>query len=105
MAISSSPKSADHLMHLIATRNGDVPNFSLLLGSGASVTSGVKTAQEMIEEWRALLAERYGLSTDNAEDHKQFPNLIGMNMRMNTLCYSKRYLTSRLKGVYSSKSA
>ena len=45
-------------MHLILTRNGRVPNFSLLLGSGASVTSGVRTAGGMIDEWRMLLFRR-----------------------------------------------
>ena len=42
-------------MYLVSTRNGQVPNFSLLLGSGASLTSGIRTAQEMIEEWRRLV--------------------------------------------------
>lgn len=54
----SHEKTAKHLMHLILTRNGDVPNFSLLLGSGASSTSRVQTAQEMVDEWRALLFGR-----------------------------------------------
>ena len=58
MSTSSNEKSAEHLMHLIVTRNGEVPNFSLLLGSGASATSSVKTAQDMIEEWRSLLFGR-----------------------------------------------
>ena len=40
------------------TRNGNVPNFSLLLGSGASVTSGVRTAHDMVTEWRRLLFRR-----------------------------------------------
>ena len=53
-------KTVEHLRHLIMTRNGEVPNFSLLLGSGASSTSRVKTAQEMIAEWRRLLFDRSG---------------------------------------------
>lgn len=58
-------KSSEHLINLIVTRNGNVPNFALLLGSGASVTSGVKTAEEMVLDWRQLLhrqsrtADRY----------------------------------------------
>ena len=50
-----SSKSAAHLTNLIVTRNGKVPNFSLLLGSGASATSGVRTAQEMVQNWRNQL--------------------------------------------------
>lgn len=55
MTIFSTSKSAQHLMHLIVTRNNDVPNFSLLLGSGASSTSKVNTAKELIYEWRRML--------------------------------------------------
>ena len=58
MTILSNKKSAEHLMHVIATRNEKVPNFALLLGSGASFTSGVRTAQDMIDEWRKLLFDR-----------------------------------------------
>ena len=53
-------RTAEHLMNLIVTRNRAVPNFSLLLGSGASATSGVRTAQEMIGEWRIILFQRSG---------------------------------------------
>ena len=56
----STPKTAKHLMHLIVTRAGTVPNFALFLGSGASVTSGVRTAGDMIDEWRGLLYDRSG---------------------------------------------
>ena len=55
MTTPSNLKNADHLIHLILNRNEDVPQFSLLLGSGASISSGIKTAQEMIDEWRNLL--------------------------------------------------
>ena len=57
-------KTAEHLMHLINTRNDGVPNFSLLLCSGASSTSNVKTAQDMIDEWRRILFGRPGDVTD-----------------------------------------
>ena len=60
METPSSQRTAEHLMHLIVTRNGDVPNFSLMLGSGASATSNVMTAQQMIDEWRKILFRRSG---------------------------------------------
>ena len=66
-------------MHLVATRNGEVPNFSLLLGSGASITSGVKTAQDMIREWRSLLLERHGFSEEDASSEKQLSNFSWYN--------------------------
>ena len=53
-------KTSGHLMNLVTTRNGEVPNFALLLGSGASVTSGVKTAEEMVLNWRQQLYDQFG---------------------------------------------
>jgi hypothetical protein len=51
-------KSEDHLIDLILDRNNNTPNFAILLGSGASITSGVKSSNEMIEEWRQRLYEQ-----------------------------------------------
>ena len=67
MSVISNQKSADHLMHLITTRNESVPNFSLLLGSGASSASGVRTAQNMISEWRRLIYKRSRLQGNYEE--------------------------------------
>lgn len=53
-------RTMDQLIDSILTRNDKVPNFALLLGSGASVISGVKSAQGMIEEWRRELYRRSG---------------------------------------------
>ena len=55
MVSQDREKSAEHLINLILTRNGNIPNFSLLLGSGASSTSGIRTAQDMVNEWRGFL--------------------------------------------------
>jgi tetratricopeptide (TPR) repeat protein len=48
-------RSKEHLFRLIARRNEKTPNFALLLGAGASATSKVKTAAEMINEWQHQL--------------------------------------------------
>ena len=56
-------KTSRHLLHLIKNRNDNVPTFSLLVGSGASVTSGVNTAESMIESWRHEMFERSGKPT------------------------------------------
>ena len=55
MNVSNSDKHAAHLQRLITTRNGAVPNFALLLGAGASKTSNVDTAAEMIDNWRQIM--------------------------------------------------
>jgi tetratricopeptide (TPR) repeat protein len=48
-------KSEDHLIDQIKNRNSDTANFALLIGAGASATSGVKLARDMVNEWRLQL--------------------------------------------------
>jgi NAD-dependent SIR2 family protein deacetylase len=51
-------KHKTHLINLIRRRSIETPNFALLIGAGASASSGVKIAKEMIEEWRRQLFEQ-----------------------------------------------
>lgn len=46
-----------HLINLISKRNNNTPNFALLVGAGASASSGIKIASQMIAEWRQQLYE------------------------------------------------
>jgi hypothetical protein len=56
-------KPESHLIHLLASTKNHHPNFVLLLGAGASVESGVKSASEMIKEWRETYERLYGDGT------------------------------------------
>jgi tetratricopeptide (TPR) repeat protein len=47
-----------HLINLISRRSNNTPNFALLIGAGASAASGIKTAGQMITEWRRQLYEQ-----------------------------------------------
>lgn len=47
-----------HLINLISKRNNNTPNFALFIGAGASASSGIKTASQMIAEWRRQLYEQ-----------------------------------------------
>lgn len=47
-----------HLINLIGKRSNSTPNFALLVGAGASVSSGVKPTCRMISEWRQQLYEQ-----------------------------------------------
>lgn len=47
-----------HLINLIGRRSNNTPNFALLIGAGASASSGIKTTSEMIVEWRQQLYEQ-----------------------------------------------
>lgn len=48
-------RTQDHLIDLIRNRNDKTPNFAVLIGAGASSSSGIKTASQMIHEWRNQL--------------------------------------------------
>ena len=47
-----------HLINLIGSRSNNTPNFALLIGAGASASSGIETAGQMIAEWRRQLYEQ-----------------------------------------------
>lgn len=51
------PKPHKHLIHILKTTS--TPNFTLFLGAGASVTSGVSHAGELIKQWRAAYSNMY----------------------------------------------
>lgn len=55
MSEKFSKRDKTHLINLIKRRNADAPNFALLIGAGASVSSGVKSTCKMVDEWRQLL--------------------------------------------------
>ncbi|MCJ7632542.1 SIR2 family protein, partial [Candidatus Bathyarchaeota archaeon] len=56
-------REKEHLFNLIRRRSGDTPNFAILVGAGASISSGAKPTCQMIDEWRHQL-HRQSRSTD-----------------------------------------
>jgi tetratricopeptide (TPR) repeat protein len=65
-----------HLINLIGRRSNNTPNFALLIGAGASASSGIKTASEMIAEWRRQLYEE-SKSTKPFEEWLKDRNFYG----------------------------
>jgi tetratricopeptide (TPR) repeat protein/NAD-dependent SIR2 family protein deacetylase len=57
--LASKERRIGDLIQFVKTRTSHVSNYTILLGAGASVTSGVRSAGELIEEWRKELYERY----------------------------------------------
>lgn len=45
-------KPQKHLINILVSTKNHHPNFTLFLGAGASITSGVKSAGGMISDWR-----------------------------------------------------
>jgi len=45
------------LANYIKTKSGNSPNYSMFLGAGASVTSGISSGAQLVEEWRREIYE------------------------------------------------
>lgn len=69
-------RTQSDLIRYLKTRDtSDTCNYSLLLGAGASFTSGIKTATELVQNWTLELYERYkGEPTTNIEEAEKYLN-------------------------------
>ena len=63
----SNKRDSYHLIRQVLNRTSDVSNFALFLGAGASKTSQIKSAEEMVDEWREELYTRSN-SKESYED-------------------------------------
>lgn len=52
-------RTEEDLIRHIQTREGGLSNYNLLMGAGCSVTSGIRTAQKLIDEWTLEIYKRY----------------------------------------------
>ncbi|WP_411704318.1 SIR2 family protein [Edaphovirga cremea] len=50
-------RSLKDLASYIKTKSGNSPNYSLFLGAGASVTSGINSGTQLVDEWRKDIYE------------------------------------------------
>ncbi len=64
MDTRSPLKPQQHICNIICETREHHPNFALLLGAGASATSGVMTASAMIKSWRVKYHSIYGGDTE-----------------------------------------
>lgn len=63
-------------MHLLKSSKSHHPGFLLFLGAGASVESGVKSANDMIEEWREIHQKLYGESKKHSAETNVYSYLF-----------------------------
>jgi tetratricopeptide (TPR) repeat protein len=61
-------KPEKHIINILKNTKDHHPNFALFLGAGASITSGIKSAGNMIKGWRDEHHELYG-GAKTVEDH------------------------------------
>ncbi|TWU58553.1 NAD-dependent protein deacetylase [Rubripirellula tenax] len=69
-------KPARHLTNAISKTRDHHPNFTLLLGAGASVESGIKSGASLVKDWRQEYAAIHG-HPDDAEDYLQSQRWYG----------------------------
>lgn len=53
----SKRRTLKDLANYIKTKSGNSPNYSIFLGAGASVTSGISSGTQLVEEWRKEIYE------------------------------------------------
>ncbi|MGK3131395.1 SIR2 family protein [Pantoea sp. C8B4] len=53
----SKRRTLKDLATYIKTKSGNSPNYSMFLGAGASVTSGISSGTQLVEEWRKEIYE------------------------------------------------
>lgn len=53
----SKRRTLKDLASYIKTKSGNSPNYSIFLGAGASVTSGINSGTQLVEEWRKEIYE------------------------------------------------
>lgn len=56
--LSIKKRSVKDLADYIKIKSGISPNYALFLGAGASVTSGIRTGHELVQEWREEIYTR-----------------------------------------------
>ena len=61
--------SIRYLTNILKSTKDHAPNFILLTGAGTSVTSGIKSARKLIEEWRRKYFEIYNTEDVNIDDY------------------------------------
>ncbi|HGW6474304.1 TPA: SIR2 family protein, partial [Escherichia coli] len=73
----SKKRTVKDLADYIKIKSGTSPNYSFFLGAGASVTSGIKTGQELVTKWRAEIYTR--LSNKEYADAEEAKKWLSKN--------------------------
>lgn len=70
-------RTVKDLAQFLENKCDETPNYTFLLGSGCSVTSGVNTGQKLIEEWKQSIYDAEH-SIDESYQHFWNINIPGM---------------------------
>jgi len=95
-------RSVNDLIRYIKTRTDDNPNYSLLLGAGCSVTSGIRSANELIKIWKREIAEsneNVTLSDQNIDEYINETSWYNSRNPYSSL-FEKRYDLPRQRRMF-----
>lgn len=99
-------KSVKDLIRFISNRtDNSIPNFSLLLGAGASVTSGVRSGQTLIADWKREILLEEEIELGSSEDYfvnGNFPKWYDASNPYSCL-FEKRYDLARQRRIFVEK--
>ncbi len=69
--LNNKRRSVSDLIRFISTRTDENPNYSLLLGAGCSISSGVVSATELCNIWRRQIVESFLGEKNNSSVDQQ----------------------------------
>lgn len=95
-------RSVADLIRYIKTRTDDNPNYSLLLGAGCSVTSNIRSANELIKQWKEEICKsEYGDDLSNINIDLEIEKATWFNSRNPySSLFEKRYDLPRQRRMF-----
>lgn len=105
--LSGKKKTVNDLARFIKNRNDDNPNYTLFLGAGCSITSGIRSAAELVKEWRAEVCLEKGCNEVDADKQIEFLKQHESDWYDSTKEYSglfeKKYDLQRQRRIFVEK--
>jgi len=78
--LKNKERKINDLIRHISTRTDNNPNYSLLLGAGCSVTSGVRSGEQLTREWKEELYRENTSSKNDLIDKDEMEDYFNQQM-------------------------
>ena len=78
--LKNKERSINDLIRFINTKTDNNPNYSLLLGAGCSITSGIKSANELIKKWKKEIFIQENNTNEAEYNEKDVSNFFSKEM-------------------------
>lgn len=104
-SLEHKKRSISDLARSIQTRADSNPNYSLLLGAGCSASSGIRSGQRLVNDWRREIFDSGNPNQKNASDDVVLEYLVRQNswydQRNEYAClFEKRFELPRLRRAF-----